>query len=412
MICERMKYLIVFVLIPVLFLSYTATSANAQWGRQPTPNDSLTSVKMLPDNKVKFSIYAPDADKVSLSSSDIPNIQWAAEMNKAENGVWSIVIGPVNPGAYRYNFNVDGISVIDPRNPITSESNTNTWSLMSVSGSDFMDTKEVPHGAVAEITYYSTSLKRFRRMHVYTPPGYEINNKKYPIFYLLHGAMDSDDSWTTVGRAGFILDNLIAAKKAKPMVVVMPAGHTGAFRFGAPGGDSSTPPVDEFILDFHNDIVPYIEKNYRVLTDKKNRAIAGLSMGGGHTLTIAIPNLDKFGYFGVFSSGVFGITGRGGFGADSGPGWEEKHKQELDNAEFKKGLKLVWFATGKEDFLVETSRATVEMLKKHNFDVIYKESEGGHTWINWREYLNEFAPLLFNQLDLRDVRWNEQFHPA
>ena len=121
---------------------------------------------------------------------------------------------------------MDGVSVIDPRNPSTSESNSNTWSLVYVPGSDFMDTKDVPHGAVAEVTYYSKSLQRFRRMHVYTPPGYESGEGKYPVFYLLHGAFDCDDSWTSVGRAGFILDNLIAAGKAKPMVVVMPAGHT------------------------------------------------------------------------------------------------------------------------------------------------------------------------------------------
>ena len=121
----------------------------------------------------------------------------------------------VKPGYYRYNFNVDGLAVIDPRNPATSESNNNTWSLVSVPGAEFMDTQQVPHGAVAEVTYYSTTLKRFRRLHVYTPPGYELGEGKYPVFYLLHGASDSDNSWSTVGRAGFILDNLIAAKKAK-----------------------------------------------------------------------------------------------------------------------------------------------------------------------------------------------------
>jgi enterochelin esterase family protein len=308
-------------------------------------------------------------------------------MTKGTNGVWELTIGPVNPGAYRYNLNVDGVSVIDPRNPATSESNENTWSLVQVPGSDFMDTKDVPHGAVSEVTYWSSVLKRFRRLHVYTPPGYETGAGKFPVFYLLHGAFDSDDSWSSVGRAGFILDNLIAGKKAKPMVVIMPHGHTGPFRFGA----SFT---GEFEKEFVADIMPQMEKRYRVYTDRKRRAMAGLSMGGLHTLNIGIPNLEKFGYLGVFSSGIFGITGAQGR-TPQGPSFEEKQKAILDNAKLKPGLKLFWFATGKDDFLVETSRATVAMLKRHQFPMIYKETEGAHTWIVWREYLNEFVPQLF-----------------
>src|SRR5213075_2117669 len=165
---------------------------------------------------------------VRLSGSDIPGVGQGAEMTKGTNGVWEITLGPIGPGAYRYNFNVDGVSVIDPRNPATSESNNNVWSLVNVTGADFLDTKDVPHGAVSAVTYYSKALRRFRRMHVYTPPGYESGKGRFPVFYLLHGAGDSDDAWTTVGRAGFILDNLIANKQAKPMVVVMPAGHTRA----------------------------------------------------------------------------------------------------------------------------------------------------------------------------------------
>jgi enterochelin esterase-like enzyme len=372
----------------------------AERPRFPGPQGpQVVSPEVSADRHVTFRILAPSAEAVLLSGSDIPGNFRGAEMKKGDNGVWEVTLGPIEPGAYRYNFNMDGVSVIDPRSPSVSESNANVWSLVYVPGADFMDTKNVPHGSVAEVTYYSETLKRFRRMHIYTPPGYESGEGKYPIFYLLHGAFDCDDSWTSVGRAGFILDNLIAAKKAKPMVVVMPAGHTGPFRFGARGSDSSRPPVDEFVQDFLNDIMPYVEKNYRVYTDQQHRAIAGLSMGGGQTLNIAIPNPDKFAYVGVFSSGIFGITGRGpggaGPGAPSGPTYEEQHKEVLDNAEFKKRLKLLWFATGSEDFLVETSRATVEMFKKHGFDVVYKESAGGHTWINWRDYLNEFAPQLF-----------------
>ena len=348
----------------------------------------VVSPEISGERQVTFRILAPQAEAVRLTGSDIPGIGQGVDMAKDDDGVWKVAFGPLDPGAYRYNFNVDGVSVIDPRNPSTSESNMNTWSLVYVPGSDFMDTKDVAHGAVAEVTYYSKSLERFRRMHIYTPPGYESGGGKFPVFYLLHGAFDCDDSWTSVGRAGFILDNLIAAKKAKPMVVVMPAGHTGPFSFGGP-----RPTVDPFIQDFQNDIKPYVEAHYRIYTDRQHRAVAGLSMGGGHTINIAIPNLQEYAYIGVFSSGVFSL-GRGGQ-ENAGPSWEDQNKEKLDDAELKKGLKRVWFATGKDDFLIGTSRATVELLKKHGFDVTYKETDGGHTWINWRNYLHEFAQQLF-----------------
>ena len=150
--------------------------------------------------------------------------------------------------------------------------------------------------------------------------------------------------------------------------------------------------------DFENEIMPYAEKHYRVYTDRKNRAIAGLSMGGAQTLNIGMRNLDKFAYLGVYSSGVFGIAGGGRGGstnAPAGPAWEERHQKALDDAKLKKGLKLFWFATGKDDFLIGTTRATVDMLKKHQFDIVFKETEGAHTWIVWRHYLHEFAPQLF-----------------
>lgn len=354
----------------------------------------VVSPEVSEDHHIVFRILAPKAESVKLSAGDLPS-GGQTELVKGANGVWEATVGPVDPGAYRYSFNVDGVSVIDPRNAAISESNNNVWSLVNVPGADFMDTKEVPHGAVAAVTYYSKALKRFRRMHVYTPPGYEVGADKYPVFYLLHGAGDCDEAWTSVGRAGFILDNLIAAGKAKPMIVVMPAGHTRAFGFGPRGGDR--PNRDEFVDDFVTDIQPYAETHYRVIADRAHRAIAGLSMGGAQTLNIAVPHLDQFAYFGVYSSGVFGIAGggRGGPGQGGGTDWEDGHKQVLDDAKLKDGLKLVWFATGKDDFLIETSRATVAMLKKHGFDVAWHETAGAHTWINWRNYLNEFAPLLF-----------------
>jgi enterochelin esterase family protein len=229
-------------------------------------------------------------------------------------------------------------------------------------------------------------------MHIYTPPGYEAGKGSYPVFYLLHGASDSDASWSTVGRAGIILDNLIADRKAKPMILVMPAGHTTPGGFRVPGER------DEFANDFLKDIMPYVDSHYRVRKGRASRAIAGLSMGGNQTLVIALPHLDQFAYLGVFSSGLigqFGATRPGAPLPPSGPSWESQNLASLDNAAWKKGLRLVWFGIGKEDFLLKTAQGTVDMLKKHRFDVVYKETAGGHTWLNWRDYLAEFAPQLF-----------------
>ena len=360
---------------------------------------AVVSPEVGADRRITFRLVAAQAQAVRLNASDIPNLGQTATLSKGENNVWSTTVGPVDPGAYRYTFSIDGVATLDPRSPSTSESNTNVWSMVYVPGSDFMDTKEVPHGSVAEVPYYSTALKAWRRLHVYTPPGYETNNEKYPIFYLLHGAGDSDDSWTTVGRANFILDNLIAAKKAKPMVIVMTAGHTTRTQGGG-GGGGFLSATDDFAREFVTDVMPLVEKRYRVMTDRAHTAIAGLSMGGSQTLNIAIPNLQRFAYIGVYSSGLIGDAG-GGRGAAQAPAtpnpnsWENRNLAMLDNAGLKKGLKLVWFSTGKDDGLIGTTRSSVDMLKKHGFNVVFEESPGGHTWINWRNYLNVFAPQLF-----------------
>ena len=375
-------------------------------GGPPIP--TVVSPEVSADRKITFRVYAPKAQAIRLNAGDIPGVGQTSQFTSGEDGVWEISVGPVEPGAYRYTFNIDGVATVDPRNPQTSESNNNVWSMLYVPGSDFMDTRNVPHGAVAEVTYYSTTLGNYRRMHVYTPPGYEARSDKYPVFYLLHGAGDTDDAWPSVGRAGFILDNLIADRKARPMIVVMPAGHTR--RTGTATGRSGT---EEFVKDFLTDVVPAIEKRYRVLTDRANTAIAGLSMGGNHTLHIAFPHLERFAYVGVYSSGLLGAfpqlaTGRGN--APAAPpaaatpppqpplvatDWVEAHKAKLDDPALKKGLKLLWFGTGEADRLMPTTEATVELLKKHGFAPVFKQTPGGHTWINWRNYLNEFVPQLF-----------------
>jgi enterochelin esterase family protein len=330
-------------------------------------------------------LRAPSAERVELvSGGDIPGVpmQGGLPLTKGLDGVFSVMLPALAAGAYRYRFSVDGVPTGDPSNPATSESNGNAWSLFYVPGEPFMDTQRVAHGAVAEVHYFSTALGRARRMHVYTPPGYEKNRETYPVLYLLHGAFDGDDSWSTVGRAGFIVDNLVAAGDARPMVVVMPDGHTA--RFGGAGGGLNTA---DFVREFTTDIKPYVESTYRARTRRADTAIAGLSMGGAQTLDIAFGDLASYGYIGVFSSGVFGIANN----AD----WENAHAAQLDEGALKRELELVWFSTGKDDFLLDTTRATVAMLEKHGFDVVYEESAGGHTWVNWREYLAKLVPQLF-----------------
>jgi len=379
-------------------------------GRGGTSQLAVVSPEVSADRHITFRINAPQAQAVRMNASDIPNLGQSATLSKGENGVWSTTVGPVEPGAYRYNFSVDGVATIDPRSSAVSEANANVWSLVYVPGADFMDAKDIPHGMVASVNYYSTALGKWRRMHVYMPPGYEINSEKYPVLYLLHGAGDNDDSWTSAGRANFILDNLIAAKKAKPMLIVMTAGHTSATTGNAGGFLSAT---DDFARDFTTDVMPYIEKHYRVVTDRAHTAIAGLSMGGSQTLNIAIPHLNRFAYIGVFSSGLIGefpAPPRGGRGAATAPtatvppaapapnpnSWENRNLSTLDNASLKKGLKLLWFAIGKDDNVIGTTAPlTVDLLKKHGFNPVFEHSEGGHTWINWRNYLNTFAPQLF-----------------
>ena len=390
------------VIIPVvgmwvaLLSPVFVTVASAQ-PAPPSPAPDVVSPEVQADRHVAFRIYAPQARAIRLVASDIPGVGRDTQLVKGDKDVWEVTLGPLGAGAYRYTFNVDGVATVDPRNPAISESNNNVWSLVVVPGSDVFDTRPVPRGAIAEVTYHSTALGKYRRMHVYTPPGYESGRGRYPVFYLLHGAGDNDDSWSSVGRAGFILDNLIAAKRAVPMVVVMPAGHTSR----GPGSPIGRAATEEFVTDFTTAVMPYIEENYRVLTDRANTAIAGLSMGGGQTLNIAIPRLERFAYVGVFSSGLIGAfpaPDAGGPPASApmtAADWEASNAAKLDDAAAKKGLRLVWFATGKDDRLLPTTQATVDLLKKHRFAPVFKESPGGHTWINWRNYLVEFVPQLF-----------------
>ena len=386
----------------LLISALSAADADAQQAPPPTPSataaatgttpaaPAVVSPEVLSDSRVALRLYAPQATEVAVQGI----VRGRTPMVKGENGVWEATVGPLTPGAYQYSFVVQGVQMADPRNQSMNETTTGYNSLVIVPGSETMDTKNVPHGSLAQVFYDSTVLGRPRRMHVYTPPGYGSSSERFPVFYLLHGSGDSDQSWSALGRAGIILDNLIAARKAKPMVLVMPAGHTAV---------PATPGSREaFVKEFMADIMPFVEKNYRVRADRGSRAIAGLSMGGGQTLNIAIPNLEKFAYIGVYSAGLSGGGGgRGTAGTSGAPAapygesWEKQHLTVLDNANLKKGLKLLWFGIGKEDAALGNSRAAADLLKKHGFSPVFHESEGGHTWPNWRDYLVIFAPQLF-----------------
>jgi enterochelin esterase-like enzyme len=368
-------------LLALIILAGAASAQEKGKGKGPV----VISPEVKSDRSVVFRIFAPKASAVTINSSDLPGKYKPRDFKKADTGVWELTLGPVDPGTYRYVFNVDGVTVADSKNTATSESNATVWSVLHVPGSDFMDTTNVPHGAGARVYYLSSTLGRTRRLHVYTPPGYETSTEKYPVFYLLHGAGDCDDSWTSVGRANFILDNLISAKKAKPMIVVMPAGHTGPSGFGGKGGGLKNTAFED---DFQKDIMPYVEKHYRTSNERNHRAIAGLSMGGAQTLTLAIARPKDFAYVGVFSSGLlFGNP------ADS----EKAMQAGIADPEIRKGLKLLWFATGSDDFLLKQTRSTVDLFKKVGTDPVFRETSGGHTWINWQLYLNEFAPQLFKE---------------
>ena len=254
------------------------------------------------------------------------------------------------------------------------------------------------------VEYDSKTLGMRRQMRVYTPPSYS-SDRKYPVLYLLHGIGANNRQWLDGCHAATVMDNLLADGKIQPMVMVFPncdanINATNTAASARPGEGGRRGGFEGYGAPFENDllqeIIPYIESHYSVFADREHRALAGLSMGGGQTLNIGIPHLDQFAYLGVFSSGIFGITGSGPGGRQpQGPPFEEQHKTTLDAAKLKEGLKLFWFATGKEDFLVATTRATVDMFKKHNFDVVYKETSGAHTWDNWRDYLREFTPQLF-----------------
>ena len=274
----------------------------------------LNSTEVAPDHKVTFRIYAPKADEVSVSG----DFGTGRQADQGRTGRLVDHCRPAHADFYSYTFNVDGVRTVDPKNPMIKPGISSLDNMFLVPGdeADFESTKDVPHGEIRTAWYRSNTLDSLRRMHVYTPPGYDSGTEKYPVLYLLHGGGDEDSGWSTIGRAGFILDNLLAEKKAVPMIVVMPNGslprpaNMPRFTPGTPPSPEARAAMEAFQNRFTNEllkeIVPFAEKHYRVRTGPENRAIAGLSMGGGQTLRVATTNPDQFAYVAIWSAGLFG----------------------------------------------------------------------------------------------------------
>lgn len=381
-------------LVLIALTALTSAFAQPAQQRQPTPNDTLKSPEVLADGRVVFRIYAPKASEVTVGGDWIPQgLGTGGKLTKDDKGVWSITVGPLPADFYSYSLVVDGVRTLDPKNAFIKQGVNSVDNMVFVPGTDaaFQDTKAVPHGEIRKVWYKSSTLGEERRLHVYFPPGYDTGKGKYPVFYLLHGGGDEDSGWSTIGRAGFILDNLIAAGKAKPMLVVMPNGSLPrpAVVPGAPPDPAATAAFqDRFTNELLKDVVPFVEKTYRVLPGSTNRAIAGLSMGGGQTMRVVASNPDQFAYVGVWSMGVNPQTT-----AD----FEQRNATFLNSADkVNKQIKLFEITCGDKDTLAFAgSKNLAEILKKRNINHKLNISGGGHTWINWRQYLNAYAQKLF-----------------
>lgn len=361
---------------------------------------ALKSHEVNPDRSVTLRLYAPTAASVTVGV----DYDRAVSMAKGADGVWTYTTPPLVPALHMYGFTSDGTAILDPLNPAVDPCLRLLTNEVTVPGpAQIWDLADVPHGVVHRHIYRTAVIQGLKgdaeTYYVYTPPGYDSGSgRTYPVLYLLHGWTHVAESWMHCGQANLILDNLEAQGRAVPMIVVMPLNYGDMdFVLGADQWDDPSKVAHNlgvFSTALLTEIIPQVETLYRVSPKRGDRAIAGLSMGGGQTLNIAMSHLDRFAYIGVFSSGVFSFGRGAGAGPAPPPEWEQQHPM-LDDAALKPGLKLLWFATGSEDRLIPISKATVEMLKKHGFAPEFHESPGGHTWINWRNYLNEFAPQLF-----------------
>ncbi len=353
------------ILIAVLFLTATA------WAQRPP---LIQSPQVHADNKVTFRYYARNAQAVSLSGEFL---QANMPMQKDTSGIWSITVGPIKPDIYPYSFWVDSVNIADPSNAQIFANERFKRSIVDVPGKEPLvhALQNVPHGKVTYQYYKSGTLGTTRRMLVYTPPGYNATAKtKYPVLYLIHGGSDTEETWTKVGRANFIADNLIAQGKAKPMIIVMPYGNV------------RPAPMPDFTNDVVRDIIPFIEANYPVHTNSKQRAIAGFSVGGGQTLNIGLTNTDKFAY--IFSYAPFTAT-------------EEFRKNFTnwtpDAAGINKQLEVLNISVGTDDFLYESVKQNIAMIQEKGLELDTLIVPGGHTWMNCKLFLANTLQQLFKK---------------
>lgn len=340
--------------------------------RAPLNVRSSQYPRLLPDNRMEFKVKAPDAQKVQI------DLGRKYDLTKNAEGEWTCTTDPLSPGFHYYFLIIDGVQVADP----ASESfygcsmHTSGVEIPYPEGDNRFYVADVPHGDIRMKRFYSTTSGDWRRAYIYCPPGYDESGEKYPVLYLQHGGGEDERGWATQGLTDVIMDNLIAQGKATPMIIVM--------------ADGNTPDFEKELL---NDIIPMTEKNFRVKSGKENRALAGLSMGGIQTLNTGIPNLDKFAYLGVFSSGWFANPNPFGVTMDS----EKYYEMFKNNKEaYNDGLKVFWLSMGgKEDIAYENCRVMRGRFDEIGIKYDYFETPGGHTWPVWRESLYNFAPLIF-----------------
>jgi enterochelin esterase-like enzyme len=360
-------------------------------GRGP----AVVSPEVGADRTITLRYLAPNATQVTASGEldGKPH-----PMTKGDDGIWSVTIGPLAPDIYTYSFNVDGVVALDPRN-VNTKYGYGGFGPVSVvevpgDGPQFYDTKDVPHGEVRIRPYESKTLGLARTVWVYTPPGYD-KGSNFPVLYLLHGAGDIESGWTMIGRMNNILDNLIAEGKAKPMVVVMPLGHTIQSFWAGPAKSAGTPgrggrgtgpsgALQPFGEDLLNDVMPLVESSYKVSKKADDRAIAGLSMGGGQTLNIAFNHPELFRYVVLMSPAAGGVN-------------DQTYPAIFkDPSVVNKQFKVFWFGVGKDDTLVgPADHALHDTLDKAGIKHTFTESEGRHEWTVWRYNLRDVAPLLF-----------------
>lgn len=333
---------------------------------------ALNSPEILPGDKVTFRYYSRTATEVFLDGEFLPKPQ---KMVKDTSGIWSITVGPIKPDIYPYSYAVDHVQTADPNNTYIFANERFKRSIVEIPGTTPLvhSLRNVPHGRIDYRYYQSKTLDTLRRVLVYTPPGFDASAKtKYPVLYLVHGGSDTEETWMKVGRANFIADNLIADKKAVPMIIVMPYGNV------------RPKPMPDFTPDVINDLIPFIEANYPVIKDSNKRAIAGFSVGGGQVLNIGLTNTDKFAY--VCSYAPYTAT--------------EEFKKNFsdyrpDAALINKRLKLFTISVGTEDFLHESVKDNVSMFKSKGLHLKSYFVPGGHTWMNCKQYLATTLETIF-----------------